>query len=784
MIAFDSRDLLSDPPMIWLADAPALPPAGSIAQVLPWLTAHLGLQPDVMALSGLDAAAFAQDPDRTLQALQRLGCDTYIGHTSPVQLMPADLPAVLTLATGDACVVTALHGRPGEARRCEVVVFTPEPMAFAVTDTELAGECVGPGLLMRRVQGRRAAPAATAAPVATPPATAGRPGVPPVARAPSVPSPTGPAPLVPTPSPAPRAAPMATSAAGRPLVPEDLPVLDDVIELPLPRWNLAQAPAQPPMPLQTLPPTQALPPTHTPTQTQAQTLPRDTVPAQARTPSPRPIPDLADTPALAPEPVARADAAQDGVVLDLRFLDDHSGAAQMRRQFVGRLRRVQVWVGALVRRLRLRGPSATVAWAATPRREPQPAASTNVWREPLPEPGWDPGLDRSAGLARHARHEPMLADPPTADRRTTAPPGGAAVLRWRDTAIDRRWLLDAADAPPDRRSTPPPAQSARRGVRLSVPGWPRWSQPLQALQALRRPRTTQSPQSVQRHRPQRSPQWAAWRQWTRWPQWARWPAGRLGAPPPGLAAVVAGDPGAATVGLAPAPTAQTAQTAPTGTLVARLAGLWPALWPAHRRAVDSGARVTAGDRLPSGPGQPARAQRARAAPPWASWAPWAAALPVEAWRRRVRTLPVNAVDALVEASVTVACLAQGLPLAWGRATVRDGLWAPLRHACLNASLRPRAAPAPARPVPRTIPQAATLATDRADTAAASLRPAARGRVYAVDFASALRQRSDNAVVGPPRPARLPPPGRSGGGGGGSGGSGSGSGLPGHRLMAA
>lgn len=158
MRAFDSSRQLADTAPIWLADTPTLADDDPMAQVLPWLVSHLGVADSLADEAGLDAAACRARPAQLLQSLQQLGFDTRLNHDPVTALRSDDLPAVLRLRTGDACVLTALQGAPGTLRRCQVVVLAPEPMSFTVSDADLARECTGPALLVRQPIPHRTTP--------------------------------------------------------------------------------------------------------------------------------------------------------------------------------------------------------------------------------------------------------------------------------------------------------------------------------------------------------------------------------------------------------------------------------------------------------------------------------------------------------------------------------------------------------------------------------------------------------------------------------------------------
>jgi hypothetical protein len=161
---------------------------------------------------------------------------------------------------------------------------------------------------------------------------------------------------------------------------------------------------------------------------------------------------------------------------------------------------------------------------------------------------------------------------------------------------------------------------------------------------------------------------------------------------------------------------------------------------------------------------------------------------VDDWYRSAKALPLRVVDAVLEAAVAGVCLAQGLPLGWGRALVVDSLWSPLRQALSRQRPKPavplgrlgiRAGASASRGATARLPDEPPRAGDLAlatqgrslPEARASTRPAPRARVFAVDFSSALRSRSETLQIGPPRPPRprrTDQPAE----------------LPGHRLMAA
>lgn len=1080
MNAIDSSHLLSDSSMIWLADAPALPEMGSIAQVLPWLLDHLALPVDRRALAALDAVEFARDPGLVLQWLQRLGCDAQVRQASPLELLPSDLPAVLTLATGDACIVTAVHGRPGQVRRCDVVVFAPDATPFAVTDVELAGECMGPVVLVRRADGRqipvrtpraaelaparsvRAMPDMADLPMTQEPVTAALAA--PAASRPAGPSrPTHPAQTAQTAHTAQPSAMGATAhtcaapaAATRVL--DNLPVLNDVVETPpvctarlaehsalgdalvtrrgqaagaaaaahtqthtssqaqaeIPAANLLQTPIMSVQLAGTLPaatvaavaaevaatvtapaPGQAAPRSGKPLgapQNTAKTVAHNELHTIARSAAPQPQlarrpSDAEPAPRLPGEARTATASADVDVVLNLEFLDRHSGASQLRLNLARRLRSARGWAQWTSQSIRARwqaragirpgevllrasqfaqGGAALGQWlrrriarGAGPRERAGGALfaasadasigtstgaskGTSTATRAL---GWVGGdaSGAAAGLFADAlagaftgaaaaaatgrteamftrpkpprpaipadRREPFLAQAGTV-RHQEPPPsrphGGADVLTALDLGLDSAFSPPAA-APPGARALARqdltwPLASDGRTLELGDSVWalppslpsamasgsPRSSQhppsarPLATCAARASPgaRSAASAASPPAWLDPSSDVWAtfdtspashrtdlarahpgalAWT-WTRLAsscsRLTRWGHQALAGKRPGTTpgqSVAVGSSALHSRALTPPAPAEAPRTWAQAVLIApqrwrhKLASVmpflpvvvrarWPSPPPSHAVAPggvvphDAMAAVLPPTALPAAapdlvPVPPTSRWRAALAwrPRWPArapaWAPWLPALPVDDWLRAGKALPANAVDAVVETGVVAVCLAQGLPLAWGRAMAVDGLWGPLRHEWTRSRRARRGTGAPASRVNRQkwanqpvrtsagavalpgsagsampaassrlastyaglpataagampgLPVASDAVRSEADRSVAP-RASGRARVYAVDFASALRRRSEHVLVGPPRPpAQHHPPGGP-------------KGLPGHRLMAA
>ncbi len=167
MSTLDAASLLSDPAPIWL-DHPALPPtallAGAglaplalpqaapdddpLAQALPWLVRHLGVAAALEAVMGPVDDGGGTASDRILPALRRIGFDARIARRPLVSLAVGDLPAVLLLRSGDACVLTArLRGAQGQAL-CHVVLPGPQPDEFSTAEAEIEAEYSGVALLV------------------------------------------------------------------------------------------------------------------------------------------------------------------------------------------------------------------------------------------------------------------------------------------------------------------------------------------------------------------------------------------------------------------------------------------------------------------------------------------------------------------------------------------------------------------------------------------------------------------------------------------------------------
>lgn len=138
-------------PESWqLHAARAEPQVDPLAPALPWLVRHLGVAAAVEAAVGPLQGGPGLDAQHLLPLLRRLGVDLRSDGRPLQALGPQDCPAVLLLRSGDTCVLTGCDGAPGPQRRWQLVVPQPQPLAFSVTEDELAPELVGMALVLHR----------------------------------------------------------------------------------------------------------------------------------------------------------------------------------------------------------------------------------------------------------------------------------------------------------------------------------------------------------------------------------------------------------------------------------------------------------------------------------------------------------------------------------------------------------------------------------------------------------------------------------------------------------
>ncbi len=171
MSNFDANSLLSDPAPLWfdgppaadvlLADALAAvdsarpplavvapAPADPLAQALPWLVRHLGVAAAVEAVVGPVDDERPAASAAVLPALRRIGFDAHLQRRSLASLTQADLPTILMLHSGDACVLTERwQDQLGQAW-CNVVLPGPQPDEFCSAESEIESAYSGMALVV------------------------------------------------------------------------------------------------------------------------------------------------------------------------------------------------------------------------------------------------------------------------------------------------------------------------------------------------------------------------------------------------------------------------------------------------------------------------------------------------------------------------------------------------------------------------------------------------------------------------------------------------------------
>ena len=186
MSTLDAASLLSDPAPIWLdnagladsaasehrlaesaterarqatagmggpVDRPLLTvvsetPEDPLAQALPWLVRHLGVAAAVEAVVGPVDDAQPVSSNDVLPALRRIGFDAHIQRRTLDSFAAAELPAVLLLRCGDACVLTKRWLDAQGQTVCHVVLPGPQPEEFNATEAEIAAEYSGVALVV------------------------------------------------------------------------------------------------------------------------------------------------------------------------------------------------------------------------------------------------------------------------------------------------------------------------------------------------------------------------------------------------------------------------------------------------------------------------------------------------------------------------------------------------------------------------------------------------------------------------------------------------------------
>lgn len=213
MPTLDADSLLSDPAPIWF-DEPALgeassaapldplqaalatleaqaqrpllavvppPAADPLAQALPWLVRHLGVAAAVEAVVGPVDDDQPAASDDVLPALRRIGFDAHLQRRSLASFTKADLPTVLMLHSGDACVLTARWQDAQGQAQCNLVLPGPQPDEFSTAEAEIEAEYSGVALVVSRP----ARPPFASALARARAASAGRAGTSPVAAGPA-----------------------------------------------------------------------------------------------------------------------------------------------------------------------------------------------------------------------------------------------------------------------------------------------------------------------------------------------------------------------------------------------------------------------------------------------------------------------------------------------------------------------------------------------------------------------------------------------------------------------
>ena len=182
MPTLDANSLLSDPAPIWFDEPAAVgapcaagldplqaalatleaqarrpllavvppPAADPLAQALPWLVRHLGVAAAVEAVVGPVDDDQPAASDDVLPALRRIGFDAHLQRRSLSSFTKADLPTVLMLHSGDACVLTARWQDEQGQAQCNLVLPGPQPDEFSTAEAEIEAEYSGVALVVRR----------------------------------------------------------------------------------------------------------------------------------------------------------------------------------------------------------------------------------------------------------------------------------------------------------------------------------------------------------------------------------------------------------------------------------------------------------------------------------------------------------------------------------------------------------------------------------------------------------------------------------------------------------
>ena len=123
-------------------------PDDPLAQALPWLVRHLGVAAAVEAVVGPVDGDHAASSDDVLPALRRIGFDAHIERRAIRSFGAVDLPAVLLLHSGDACVLTMRWMGAGGQAMCSVVLPGAQPGEITAPEAEIEAEYTGVALVV------------------------------------------------------------------------------------------------------------------------------------------------------------------------------------------------------------------------------------------------------------------------------------------------------------------------------------------------------------------------------------------------------------------------------------------------------------------------------------------------------------------------------------------------------------------------------------------------------------------------------------------------------------
>ena len=123
-------------------------PDDPLAQALPWLVRHLGVAAAVEAVVGPVDGDHPASSDDVLPALRRIGFDAHIERRAIRSFGAVDLPAVLLLHSGDACVLTMRWTEAGSQAMCSVVLPGLESGEVTASEAEIEAEYTGVALVV------------------------------------------------------------------------------------------------------------------------------------------------------------------------------------------------------------------------------------------------------------------------------------------------------------------------------------------------------------------------------------------------------------------------------------------------------------------------------------------------------------------------------------------------------------------------------------------------------------------------------------------------------------